>query len=486
MGEQPPKKKEAGPIWKNTKMALGALLATVAFAEMTKAGTRRVDMMAEYEQALSQAEQDFLKDPDGCGSLDDLEGDSICITFNQYLGERNLPTPEDMQALQRLIAEFRHPVTFYSGTTLMQKFFTFVGRYSDPGGLYGHWFPIEIFGHEVFLNNQESGQERAFTTEDFETTIAELAHAYQAERGTDPLGDLRSAFHVLGSEGYNSAYDDPTTVEYKAHGPGGIEEGLTHRLRMLHEHRRAYTGRTVRDYMDLPQNLAHPAEGVTYERYTDLLQRLQREVSVDNHVFGTEEILRLLEVLPGFSARLEPGPDRALHLNLRPNREHYQALIAFLGPYEQPEETITELVPLEEDSPSLASARMFREYDMERRGIMSRRDYFTQMLAFVFPDLQYGEPFTRERYDQMLQLLSEEHYRLTREPYYQADMETQHRIMLLEFINNLWKIDSSIPVGDVIIAPRDGQRKAADIDGSDAHYEALRRIYETRSSIPGY
>ncbi|MBY0111132.1 hypothetical protein K2Y00_03995 [Patescibacteria group bacterium] len=484
MRERSPKK-EAGPLWKNTRAALGALLATIAVGEATKAGTQRIDITDVYEQTLAEAQEEFLADPDGCGSLEDLEGDSVCITFNQYLQEKNIPTPEDMQSLQRLIAEFRHPVTFYSGTTLMQKFFTFLGRYSDPAGMYGHWFPLEVFGHEVFLENQENGRERVFTQESFETTIAELAHAYQAERGEDPLRDLNSAFHVFRSEGYEGAYDDTTTAEYEAHQV--IEPELVQRLRMLDEHRRSYTARTLREYMNLPTNLDDPQDGVTYQEYVELLQKLERELATDNSVFGTEEVLRLLEVLPGFTAHLEPGRDRSLRLELRPNREHYDAMVEFLGPYVRPEGSITEILPLPNEVPSRASARAFNRYDQERRGIMARRDYLGQMLVFACVDLQYNEPFTRERYDEMMRTLAENHYRLTREPYYQADMETQHRIMLLEFVNNLWKIDPTVPIGDVITAPKnESRRQDANIDPSDAHYEALRRIYENGALIPGY
>ena len=483
MSEAEPKKKEAGPLWKNTRAAVGALLATIAFAEMTKVGTRRIDIMDGYEQTLAQAERDFLADPAGCGSLEELEGDSVCTTFNTYLLERKIPPPEDMEALKRLIAEFRHPVTFYSGTTMMQRLFTFIGRHSDPGGMYGHWFPLEIFGHEVFLNNQESGQERMFTTEQFETTIAELAHAYQAERGDDPLRDLNSAFHIFRADGYDGAYDDPSTAEFQAHGE--VQNGLVQRLRMLNERTRGYTARTLREYMHLPQNIENPSEGMTYQGYVELLEKLERELPADNSVFGTEEILRLLEVLPAFNAHLEPGRDRSLELHLRPNRRHYEALLEFLAPYVPPEETITELQPLIEESPSRASADAFRRYEQERRGLLSRRDYLLQMFVFVLPDMQYGDTFTRERYDTMLQVLARDHHRLTREPFYQSDMEVQHRIMLLEFVNNLWKISPRVSIGDVISAPKDGRRGEATINGSDAHYEELRRLYEARSPIPG-
>lgn len=393
--ESKERKKKGLSLYRAFALAF-ALGSTPAALEATHIGQSDASVAERYDETLRIMRARFAKRADRS------------VSFETFLSANNIPSPEEVRALESLMAEFDSPARVRSGFSLARTLYQW---HSDAD-----YFPGTGANgrreHEIFIRGY-----RYLDRQEIQKIIAELAHAYQDEKGermlnravSDHLRHLSDEF--TRQDGYMAVYEDPTALEYQAHSV--IEPALEARYRTLREDFRTYmrdaalriangddnvgvfpitmgegpegNASRARDQHHVPVNHGNDAQfrrEMTYEKFTAFIGRLERMSAGSNRegdtFFVSEFLIRALEdQLPSLRYEMVPtqgGRDREIHIAV--TRELYEEFIAATSAVHGTRGDITHelrILPLQRQT--LMALEQFRNdrflYEMTRGGFFS-------------------------------------------------------------------------------------------------------------------
>lgn len=400
-------------------VGVGAALphAMIAIDEI---GIERFELQDSYEKTLRLAKEEYdtkvrHKDP----AL--LREDGKCMSFTDFLETKNIPTQEEITALERLITEFKEPVKLHRGRGL-------IGRAEET-----EFGTKEVFGaahydqryhgdgHNVYIYPEEhekdpvkrAEEEKYLTRTDIELIASELAHATQDEQGKkDEMDNDASENRLL--EDRHVAYETPGNIEHEAHSV--IEPILDERMNELRESYRTEAITNLESI--LPTIWREVPDGffegeMSYDEFGTFITAVKR--AYNERVYGTHKIIDVIDRMPGFEATFDwqiSGEPPAL-TNLSANKELYNSFRAFLRPYTGPQENAKDYVNRVLTSPSVQEAERAKTiiknldhtgdppkpFDLEKD---TRK--FKQILAGAIRLGESGK-FTRNTYNRMLRAI---------------------------------------------------------------------------------
>jgi hypothetical protein len=462
--------------------------AVVGAIDTAGVGVERVNFRAWYEQSLAQAEQGYAGYREQ--QLHNPEGPMPVSSFEDYLHNiEMMPTQREFEAVARLMEEYDRPIRVYSGTRLLTRLFQFAFSTDERKGHYrpeGLLFDV----HGIYLERsiEEGGRMRIMGQEDFDTIVAELAHAFQNEQGRLSAGRIIRDLFVMLTEGksYDDLYDIPGTYEWEAH--DRIEPMLQDQV-TLYESETLIANRLPYFLNELGLEIEEPltSDSFSFDAYTRMIQAVTRGMNAPiyertSYNRAAEEVLSFLELLDGFDGERRQDGEMGSFL-LRPNERHYRAILEVLGGAKRPDTPITERrsVPPSED-PHDALAK-WREITLEARRF---EEFQGPMFAIYLNDahiLPQGERFTRAVYDRMMDRLGEAYPMLRYSPG-GHDNEGAGLFGLLNIVNNVCFYDREcsgrygvLELGESVENSTMPSYQGQVVKGEE-HYRALRRLFD--------
>lgn len=510
--QQEKKKPKKGHLLRNTALAFIGFGAVTAANEGANVGQHEASVSERYQATLRRARIAYER-------RTDREQ-----TYEQFLEENQIPTEQEIQALERLIAEFERPVRIRSGFAIMRTLAGgFEGRASYTESFTG---PEE---HNIYLPGREG---EIFDREAVRAVISELAHAFQSEQGrTNVLlsEKLRNLFDVLSGRQHVDIYDRPGSIEHDAHTI--TEPELVRHYARLRDDYRAYIRDSVLKYAEsgdftpfhawegrgerprAPQDIRNV---FTFDKFQQFIRRIEVESNPQNTDRRSSDhammIGRALEdYLPSFQAEIADDGQNNRTLRIAVTRELYEEFIALTSRYEPLEGISSELVIPQGEINTLD---IFDEYSRERENYHYQREFiFGTMSDLDIPDEEMDRlreesrrrgtsfevdfiavndrymreraqrPFTFAEYQALAERIrvyteGQEENGLTEDDIYLTDSAGSLQTMR-QFFNDVCRFEATCN-GDYGIERTASGRVSMRIseDETGEHYQTVKRLYE--------
>jgi hypothetical protein len=399
-------------------VGVGALPhAIIAIDDM---GIEKFELQDSYEKSLRLAKEEYDTKVRG-GDPTLLREDGKNMSFADFLEIKDIPTQEEITALERLITEFKEPVKLHRGVGLIGRAAETEFGKKEVFGAAHYDQKYHGDGHNVFIYPEEhekdpakhAEEEKYLTRTDIELIVSELAHATQDEQGKkDKM--KKDARENVQLKDRHVAYETPGNTEHEAHSV--IEPVLDERMNELRESYRTEAITNLESI--LPTIWREVPDGffegeISYDEFGTFINSLKR--AYNERVYGTHKIIDIIDRMPGFDAAFDwqVSGEPPILTRLSANKELYNSLRTFLRPYAGPQESAKEYVERVLTSPSVketeraqATIKDFTRTKEPSKTIDLKKDTqkFKQILAGA---IRIGESrkFTRNTYERMLRAI---------------------------------------------------------------------------------